>query len=477
MESRLASLIERLEATAARLDIIANGGKASTPAGNAAANEASSPSVAALDAIISGSLQSFITQSKPIGELVEKQVKEVLHAFEAVRKIVAIAAASKKPDDKTLQEIIAPLQKAIMAVTEIKDKNRPSPLFYHLSAIADGIPALGWVVVAPTPAPYIGEMKDAAQFYANRVIKDNKEKEPTHVEWVNNYLAILVELQAYVKQWHTTGLAWNPKGGDAKSANIGGAAPASAPAGGAPPPPPAPTAAQLEAFSTPSKPAAPNPADLLGELSKGTSGLRKVDKSEMTHKNPELRAGSVVKATEKPGNLDSKVVASAPKGNSAPKGPPKLALEGNKWVVENYNGNNEIVIDQTEIKHTVYIYNCQNSTIKVIGKVNAISLDNCKKVGLLAENIVATLDVVNCQRLQLQITGRCPTAVVDKTDGFQLYLSKDCLDIEILSAKSSEMNILIPTENGEFTEKPVSEQFKTVIKNGELESEAVKHKE
>lgn len=70
------------------------------------------------------------------------------------------------------------------------------------------------------------------------------------------------------------------------------------------------------------------------------------------------------------------LVSSAPKGNSAPKGPPKLALEGNKWVVENYNGNNDIVIDQTEIKHTVYIYNCQNSTVKVMGKVNAISLGN-----------------------------------------------------------------------------------------------------
>ncbi|KAJ3271248.1 F-actin-capping protein subunit alpha [Terramyces sp. JEL0728] len=469
MESRLASLIERLEATAARLDVIANGGKAGAPpTGNASAAAASSPAVSALDAIITGSLQSFAAQSKPIGELVEKQVTEVLHAFAAVRKIVAIAAVSKKPDDKTLQEIIAPLQKGIMAITEIKDKNRPSPLFFHLSAIADGIPALGWVVVAPTPAPYIGEMKDAAQFYANRVIKDNKDKHPTHVEWVNSYLGVLVELQAYVKQWHTTGLAWNPKGGDAKSANIGGAA--AAQSGGAPPPPPAPTAAQLESFSTPSKPAAPNPADLLGELSRGTTGLRKVDKSEMTHKNPELRATSIVKAVEKP-------VTSAVKGNSAPKGPPKLALEGNKWVVENYNGNNEIVIDQTEIRHTVYIYNCQNSTIKVLGKVNAISIDNCKKVGLLAENIVATLDAVNCQRLQIQITGKCPTTVVDKTDGLQLYLSKECLDIEILSAKSSEMNILIPSENGEFTEKPVSEQFKTVIKNGELESEAVKHKE
>ena len=74
---------------------------------------------------------------------------------------------------------------------------------------------------------------------------------------------------------------------------------------GGPQPPPAPTADQLEALSNAkeSKPATPKAANLLGELSKGTSGLRKVDKSEMTHKNPELRATSVVPAATDKGNL------------------------------------------------------------------------------------------------------------------------------------------------------------------------------
>ena len=40
--------------------------------------------------------------------------------------------------------------------------------------------------------------------------------------------------------------------------------------------------------------------NLFGELKKGenvTGGLKHVDKSQMTHKNPELRASSVVPAT------------------------------------------------------------------------------------------------------------------------------------------------------------------------------------
>jgi len=62
-----------------------------------------------------------------------------------------------------------------------------------------------------------------------------------------------------------------------------------------PPPPPPPTSA------TPSKPsAAVDVAAVFADLNRGeevTKGLRKVDKSEMTHKNPSLRAGGIVPAS------------------------------------------------------------------------------------------------------------------------------------------------------------------------------------
>ena len=46
--------------------------------------------------------------------------------------------------------------------------------------------------------------------------------------------------------------------------------------------------------------------------------------------------------------------------------------------------------------------------------------------------------------------GQCPTVSIDKTDGCQMYLSKDSVNAEIVSAKSSEMNILVPKEDGDF---------------------------
>ncbi len=97
-------------------------------------------------------------------------------ALSEQRRLITTASVSKKPDMPTLQSLIKPLQAIIEKITSIKEKNRPSPLFNHLSTVADGIGAFGWVVVEPTPAPYIGDMKESAVFYANRVIKEHKDK-------------------------------------------------------------------------------------------------------------------------------------------------------------------------------------------------------------------------------------------------------------------------------------------------------------
>lgn len=68
-------------------------------------------------------------------------------------------------------------------------------------------------------------MNDAGQFYTNRVLKDWKEKSKLHVDWVKTWIQVLTDLQAFVKQHHTTGLVWGGKG---------------APVGLPPPPPSAP---------------------------------------------------------------------------------------------------------------------------------------------------------------------------------------------------------------------------------------------
>ena len=82
---------------------------------------------------------------------------------------------------------------------------------------------------------------------------------------------------------------YKPAGSTAAAAG----APAPPPPPGPPPPPPPPA-------STASVTSGGGVAAVFAEINRGsevTKGLRKVDKSEMTHKNPSLRAGGPVPST------------------------------------------------------------------------------------------------------------------------------------------------------------------------------------
>lgn len=65
-------------------------------------------------------------------------------------------------------------------------------------------------------------MNDAGQFYTNRVLKEWKEKDVTHVNWAKSWLQTLTELQQYIKQHHTTGIVWAGKTKPTLNGNSGG---------------------------------------------------------------------------------------------------------------------------------------------------------------------------------------------------------------------------------------------------------------
>lgn len=62
------------------------------------------------------------------------------------------------------------------AVNDIREANRASALFTHLTTVSEGITVLGWITIEPKPADYVAEVLDSAKFYGNRIIKEYKEK-------------------------------------------------------------------------------------------------------------------------------------------------------------------------------------------------------------------------------------------------------------------------------------------------------------
>ncbi|KAJ1584611.1 hypothetical protein NDA11_003535 [Ustilago hordei] len=493
----LSTLIKRLEAATSRLEDIAlhqtsgSSQRELTPAGAGALAGGSAkppppsppppaaveqpkdgpPAVKAFDEALDLVLDEYKQLSAKIGGTVQEQAAAVLKTFKAQRDLILLAASSQKPAggaaSPVFADLLKPLQAALTDVIEMRDKNRgDKQLFNHLSTVSEGIPALGWVAVEPKPAPYVGDMKDSAQFYANRVIKDFKDSDKTHVEWSRSFTKLLDALKAYVLKTHTTGLVWNPKGGDAASFKGTSSA---APSGGAPPPPPPPPpAADLSAGAVGGGAASAGGMDaVFGQLNQGekiTKGLKKVDTSQMTHKNPELRATAAPAAP-------SATKAAPPKLAAKPaqlkaKKPPKTQLDGNKWTIEYHEDNRSILIDQTEINQTVNIFNCKNSIVQIKGKINAVQMTNCTKTSILVDTLVSSLEVTGSPSFAVQITGRAPTILLDSCDSGQIYLSDKSLDSEIIAAKCSAINVSLPVpggEEGEFQEFALPEQLKHTV--------------
>ncbi|KFV00268.1 Adenylyl cyclase-associated protein 1, partial [Tauraco erythrolophus] len=420
-------LVERLEKAVERLETVCQG--------PGMCGDGSSKGVAqyvqAFDALLAGPVAEYIKISKEVGGDVQKHAEMVHVGLMSERALLVTASQHQQPTEVSLG----------------------SHLSEALCALTSG---------APKPGPYVKEMTDAAMFYTNRILKEYKDVDKKQVDWVKAYLSIWTELQAYIKEYHTIGLTWSKTG---PVATEGAKSPPVPPAGAAPPPPgppppPAPAPASSSTDDSASRSA------LFAQINRGegiTSGLRHVSDDMKTHKNPALKnQGGPVRSGPKPFTAPKPACNANPSQKTSPKAPALLELEGKKWRVENQENATNLVISDTELKQVAYVFKCTNSTLQIKGKINSITLDNCKKLGLVFDDVVGIVEIINSRDVKVQVMGKVPTISINKTDGCHVYLSKNSLDCEIVSAKSSEMNVLIPTEGGDFTEFPVPEQFKTV---------------
>uniref|UniRef100_A0A182SX23 C-CAP/cofactor C-like domain-containing protein n=1 Tax=Anopheles maculatus TaxID=74869 RepID=A0A182SX23_9DIPT len=168
-------------------------------------------------------------------------------------------------------------------------------------------------------------------------------------------------------------------------------------------------------------------------------GLKKVTADMQTHKNPGLRSGPA--PYKAPAGVTNGTKSVAPPAVAKP---PTFTRDGKKWLIEYQKNNADLVVENAEMNNVVYMFRCEGSTLQIKGKINSVVL------------------------------GKVPTISIDKTDGCQMYLSADSLNVEIVSSKSSEMNVMIPKgSSGDYTEQPIPEQFKTVVKGSSLNTTCV----
>uniref|UniRef100_A0A8C5PJD7 Cyclase associated actin cytoskeleton regulatory protein 2 n=1 Tax=Leptobrachium leishanense TaxID=445787 RepID=A0A8C5PJD7_9ANUR len=446
--AELHGLMDRLETAVIRLESVLS--KSALGDNNVVngINGGIAPNVEAFDSLLNRTLEEYLKTSKIIGGDVETHAEEAL--------------------------ILKPLAERILEIQTYREKNRGSTMFNHLSAISESIPALGWVTMAPKPGPYVKEMADAATFYTNRVLKDYKNSDARHVDWVKSYLNVWTELQSYIKEYHTTGISWghmtfsgppNAKGDPQVQNSPFGHPPPPPP----PPPPPCPSILSDSPLSKSKEDASQDRSALFVQLNQGeeiTKGLKHVSDDQKTHKNPKLRAQASQSRSPSKSHTQNPSSTKSPPQTCHP----LLELEGKKWRVEYQEGVESLVIEETELKQVVYVFKCKKATLHIKGKINSIIIDNCTKLGLVFDDVVGIVEVINSKDVQIQVIGKVPTISINKTDGCHVYLSELSIDCEIVSAKSSEMNILVPAD-GDYKEFPVPEQFKTSWDGSKLVTE------
>lgn len=500
-------LLERLESVTTRLEKVESaviggtappaprtvGGGASlgsslvSPSSGSGVSSSASQSVAAYDALLQGAVADFVNAASDAtlkDTHAAKAAAVLKEAFDALKPVLVAIASCKKPANPgDIQSHLQPVASALEAANKLTMGKR-TDYDHHVRAVSEFLNALQFVCFVEKgqglslPAPHVEESWQSAEFYGNKVLVQKRNSGPSgepHVAYIKKLKEVSTALRDYVKAHHTTGPAWNPSGGDLKTFKAGGGGAAAAAKSIPAPPPPPPPGFFDEPRAAPA--AGGGMSALMGELNQGsgvTTGLKKVT-DDMKTKNRTDKSGAVPGGSAKPQQTTAAPAAAAKKM------PPKMALEGGrKWVVEHQVNATDLVIDKCDMRQTVYLYKCEGSVLQIKGKVNGICMDQCKKTAIVFQDAVAQCEVVNCTSVQIQVDGSVPTIQVDKTDGVQIYLmGEKSNDVSILTAKSSEMNVLTKPANpdDDMLESPLPEQYESKFdaKSGKWTTVAVAH--
>lgn len=409
--------------------------------------------IKAYDTYCEAFLKPFVAACDKLGGDAQKGGALIKAAWDEMRAFLLLASKCKEPAQTAMPGLLTGLASKLKELSAAVQRNEWEK---HMKTLQEGASCLNWLMIKPAPRDFIESYIGGSDYWANNIRKEYRTTNPDQMAFCDTFKTLLIELMSYVKEHHMTGVTWNAQGIDVSAFDSSKQ------------PPPAPVAAAAAITAAPAK---GGPAvDLFAALNKGgaiTSGLKTVTKDMQTWR------------TEYSGGSAPALAAVAPKVAPRPaadavKGPARLEFQAAtaKWQVDNQTAAAGLVeVKIGDKRETVYIYGCVGATISITGKCKSIVVDGCKKTQVLFDTAMASCEVVNCQRMQIQCREKVAAIAIDKTDGIIVFLPTTSLDTEIVTSKSSEMNVSWPDANGEMIEKPIPEQFKHHIKGTTVTAE------
>jgi len=198
----------------------------------------------------------------------------------------------------------------------------------------------------------------------------------------------------------------------------------------------------------------------MADISKGGFKLKHIDRKALK--------GGAGDAPAAGGEKKAVKSVAAPKEVS---GEQEIKLDGNKWIVRNVKDKKDVEIKITEPKQAVLISRVQGSVITVKGKCTAISVADASASGILFDDIVASVEVVNSSKLQLQANGVIPQIALDKSSSITVYLQTAVgLAVSIATSQATDVNVVVPgaKEEDDPVEHPIPYQYVSEFKGDKL---------
>lgn len=154
----------------------------------------------------------FVNACLAIDELKDtgNQIKII---WDGIRDIVKIGTKCKKPTN--VQEALMPHLKPVQdAMNKIRTARLDRKVDWHIKALMEMLASISWVVMQAPPAPstFIKDTIGSSDYWANKIRKEYKGKDEAHIQFCETMKALISDLSAYVKEYHLSGLMWNPKG-------------------------------------------------------------------------------------------------------------------------------------------------------------------------------------------------------------------------------------------------------------------------
>lgn len=126
----------------------------------------------------------------------------------------------------------------------------------------------------------------------------------------------------------------------------------------------------------------------------------------------------------------------------------------------------------TYMKQTVNLLDCHHHTFQLTPKkMNSLMIFSCTNLNIIVSSLISSIELCDCTKIKIQVLGVVPSITIDKSNGVDIYLSKQSKhQTEFATSKSGELNVNFPSnkhdnQQEEWMEAPIPEQFFHKITN------------